>query len=723
MEKIKKKQWVIKAGAGDRDAIENIAVAIGCSKTLATLIYNRGYKDKASAMAFIEKSQEILHDPFLLNDMGVAVETILSAVKNGKRITIYGDYDVDGVTSVSILYLYLKGLGGNVSYYIPSRMSDGYGMSMGAIEALKNDGTQLIITVDTGVTAVEEIKYARELGIDVVVTDHHECADTLPSGVAVINPKRKDSTYPFQSLAGVGVVFKLLCALEKISSNSTITEATRKIAYEYSDLTAIGTIADVMPVIDENRIITALGLHKAEKTNRIGLNSLIQYCRSGEGKAQKTTKAKKISSGFVGFTLAPRINAAGRLYSANTSVELFLANNKSQAEALAEKLCDINKERQTQENNIAESAFNQVESKGYLGKSIMVLDSTDWHHGVVGIVSSRVSDRFGVPSILISFEGNSDPFDPEAIGKGSGRSVGGMNLVNALNSCADLLEKYGGHELAAGLSIKRKNLQLFKERIEKYADECFKENPPVHHLEIDCELDVNALSTELVKEISVLEPYGVANPTPVFYSEGLVINGITPVGMNRHIKLTLGNYKKRITAMLFSKSLQDFEFTYGDEVDIAYNLEINEFNGTETIQLNLKDIRLSQKTLDYESDCEEQYKLIKAGESSFDADFIIPTHKQFEHVFKYLRSCARMGRNQYRYSKLLSDANLNATEDCKVNYVQLKTIVKVFIELNIVSIEELDDFSFTFKFLPSKNKTCLDKSNILKKLKYTYANK
>ena len=718
MEKLKKKKWVIRANQADRDAVDNIAISLGCSLPLATLIYNRGYKDKDSALAFVQKSQEILHDPFLLNDMALAVDTIINAIKCGDKITIYGDYDVDGVTSVSILYLYLKNKGADVNYYIPSRMTDGYGVSKSAIDTLNENGTRLIITVDTGVTAIEEIKYARALGLDVVVTDHHECAENLPTGVAIINPKRKDTTYPFQSLAGVGVVFKLLCAIEKVYSSCTLTDATRKIAYEYSDLTAIGTIADVMPVIDENRIITALGLQRVESTSRVGLSALVQYCRSGEGKAQKTTRIKKISSGFVGFTLAPRINAAGRLYTADTSVELFLAEKENEAERLAEQLCEINRERQIQENNIAESAFLQVEEKGYIGKSIMVLDSTHWHHGVVGIVSSRVSDRFGVPSILISFEGNSDPYDPEAIGKGSGRSVGGMNLVNALNSCADLLEKYGGHELAAGLSIKRKNLPEFKKRIEKYAEECFKKQPPEHHLEIDCELDFSKLSTELVKEFSALEPYGVSNPTPVFYSQGLLITGITPVGMNRHLKLTLENGKRRITAMLFSTSPQEFEFSYGDEVDIAYNLEINEFNGTETVQINLKDIRLSQKTVDYENDCENQYKLIKAGESSLNSDYIIPSRAQFETVYKHLQNYARMGREEYRYSKLVSDLTLNNIE---INYFQLKTIIKVFIELNIVSIEELDDFSFNFKFLPNKNKANLEKSNILKKLKYTYA--
>lgn len=722
MIKLKKKKWVLKAGYDDKEQIMQIAAGLGCSQTLATLIYNRGYKDVESASNFVSKSQEILHDPFLMNEMDIAVNRILRAVDNNEKITVYGDYDVDGVTSVSILYLYIKSIGGKIDYYIPSRKGEGYGVSCEAIEKLHNNGTKLIITVDTGVTAIEETAYAKELGVDIVVTDHHECGEVLPSAIAVINPKRKDTNYPFPSLAGVGVVFKLLCAIESVYSKTDVITAMRKIIRDYADLTAIGTIADVMPVIDENRIIISLGLAMAEKTSKVGLSALIDICRNGEGKQVKYKKNKKLSSGFVGFTLAPRINAAGRIDSANTSVDLFLSNDENEANMLALKLCDINKERQLQENKIADMAYETIENNDYGEKSIIVLDDEKWHHGVIGIVASRVSDRYGVPSILISFEGNDDPTSPEAIGKGSGRSVGGLNLVNALNECADLLDKFGGHELAAGLSIKRKNLPEFKNRIENIAKRCFDGKEPELVLGLDCELDANDLTIDLAKEISYLEPYGVANNNPVFVTRNVVITDISPMSMNRHLKLTINKDRRNFNAMLFSTSLQDFPFSIGDEVDIAYNIEINEYNGISSLQINLKDIKISKRYLELESVNESIYQSIKLGECDLGADYIIPTRDDFGVVYQYLQAAARLGKSTYRFSKLLSDIS-NSHNNSKLNYVKTKTIIKVFRELNILAIDEIDDFTFSFKFSYNKNKTNLEKSSILKKLKQTYTKK
>ena len=704
-----KKKWVLKTGQDDIAKIQKIAVDLGCSITLATLIFNRGYKDLDSASAFLNKSQEILHDPFLLNEMDIAVKRILDAVSSKEKITVYGDYDVDGVTSVSILYLYLKRIGGNVDYYIPSRKGEGYGVSKDAISRLHSNGTSLIITVDTGVTAIDETDFAKELGIDIVVTDHHECTDKLPKAIAVINPKRKDTTYPFSSLAGVGVVFKLICAIESIYSSTDVISAMRRITYDYADLTAIGTIADVMPVIDENRIIISLGLALAEKTDKVGLAALIDVCRNGDGRQSKYKKNKKLSSGFVGYTLAPRINAAGRIASADKSVELFLMSDEAKANELALELCEINKERQFEENKIADTAYEFIENNDYVGKSIMVLDNSEWNHGVIGIVASRISDRYGVPSMLISFEGNDDPMSPDAIGKGSGRSVGGLNLVNALSQCSDLLEKFGGHELAAGLTIKRKNVEEFRARMETIAKKCFDGKEPEHTL-------------SLAKEISYLEPFGVANNNPVFVTKNVEIADITPTGMNRHLKLTLYKDKKQLTAMLFSTTPQEFAYSCGDEVDIAYNLEINEFNGVSSLQINIKDIKISDRFLELEAMNEQIYQSIKQGESTLSADYIIPTRDDFGVVYQYLQNAARLGKSTYRISKLLVDLT-NSRSSSELNYAKLKTIIKVFIELNIVLIEEIDDFTFSFRFSYTKNKTNLDKSYILKKLKQTYIRK
>ena len=725
MEKLKEKKWVVKEF--DEADVLNIASSLGCSRALATLIYTRGYKTPEKAREFLEKSQEILHDPFLLNGMDLAVNRIIRALSEKERITIYGDYDVDGVTSVSILYLYLKNKGADVDYYIPSRKGEGYGVSSDAIDILHARGTNLIITVDTGVTAIKEVEYASSLGIDVVVTDHHECTDQLPNAIAVINPKRRDTTYPFASLAGVGVAFKLLCALESELEGISITDATRSVAYNYSDFAAIGTIADVMPVVDENRIIISLGLHVAEKTKNTGLCQLIDVCKNGEGKSVRQKMSKKISSGFVGFTLAPRINAAGRIHLADDAVALFLENDKMKAKIYAENLCELNKERQRMENAIADEAFSRIEeSDEYKNKSILVVDGNEWNSGVIGIVSSKVSERYYLPSILISFEDNPDPSSPEAVGKGSGRSAGGMNLVGALNYCSDLLEKFGGHELAAGLSIKRKNLPLFKERINEYAREWFKNALPEHSLNIDYEISFEDLSLSLAKEISYLEPYGVANPTPLFASYGVKLVGVTPVGMNRHLKLALEGENKKINAMLFSTTPSELDFKWGDAVDIAYSIDTNEFNGTESLQVNIKDIRLSQKSRELESAWEKKYLDAKIGNTVLCADEVIPSREEAGYVYQFLQTSARYGTDKYRYLKLVNDLQSRGrypegVDPARLNYVKLKTIIMVFRELNIISIDEIDDFSFEFKFSGAKSKTSLDKSNILKKLKYTYA--
>ncbi len=716
------RKWHIKRQIEDNDIILDLSEALGCSEILASLLVNRGYKDKDSAKLFITKSQEVLHNPFLLNDMDKAVNRILSAIKNKEKITIYGDYDVDGVTSVSILYLYLEKIGALIDYYIPCRKGEGYGVSIEALARLKDNGTKLVITVDTGVTAINEAIFAKENGIDMVVTDHHECTDVLPSAIAVINPKRRDTTYPFSNLAGVGVVFKLLCALEKEYSNISILEATKKIALSYSDLTAIGTIADVMPVIDENRIITAYGLQCAEKSDKIGLDVLIRMCRSGDGKVVKTKSKKKLTSGFVGFTIAPRINAAGRISSASTAVELFLSKDEQVAEKYAFELCEINRERQFTENKIAEEAYEIIEENGYFMNSMIILDNSTWHHGVIGIVSSKISDKYGVPSILISFEGNDDPNDPEAIGKGSGRSVPGMNLVDALSSCADLLEKAGGHELAAGLTVKRKNLSMLKQRLEEYAKNCFKDSEPERLLEIDSELDTNKISLSLANEISTLEPYGVANPAPIFACKNMVIEDIVPVGMNRHLRLTLSKDGKIFNVMLFSVSPDEFWLNISDEVDIAFNIEANEFAGNVNLQISIKDICISERARLLEEQNEALYLEAKEGKSELDSEYIIPDRDDFAIVYNHLLGCARCGVESYSFSRLTVDL-ARTKANSKLNYVKIKFIIKVFRELNIISINEIDNTCFIFKLSFTKNKTSLDKSNILKKLKSMYQTK
>ncbi|MBQ7353046.1 MAG: single-stranded-DNA-specific exonuclease RecJ [Clostridia bacterium] len=710
------KIWNIIAKTEDSSIINEMSSKIGISRILATLIVNRGYRDVNSAKDFIRKGQEVIHNSFLLNDIDKAIERVLKAVDTKEKITIYGDFDVDGVTSVCILKLYLEKIGGIVDYYIPNRKLEGYGVSTEAIDTLRKNNTNLMITVDTGVTAIDEIDYANKLGIDTIVTDHHECSDVLPNAVAVINPKRKDSTYPFQYLAGVGVVFKFLCALESVRAGIDIWDATRKIAYDYSDLTAIGTIADVMPVIDENRIIISIGLARAEKTDKVGLSTLIDICSNGEGKSYKAKTKRKINSNFVGYTLSPRINAAGRISSANIAANLFLEKDKQKAYDYVLELCEINRERQATENRIADTAYEIIENNGYIGKSIFVLDNNDWHNGVIGIVSARVSERYGVPSILISFEGNDDPNSPEAVGKGSGRSLGGLNLVEALNSCSDILEKYGGHELAAGLTIKRKHIEEFRARMEKFATNSFDGTEPVRLLDIDCEISSCDVNVNLAREISCLEPCGASNPTPTFMLRNVVIKDIVPVGMNRHLRLTLSKDGYDYTAMFFSVSPQDFMFSRGDEVDVAFNLEINEFNGITNAQISLKDVKLSERNVHFEKINEELFQNTKMGVSDLAYDYVVPSRDDCMKVYNFLNQSSRVGKNNYRYLRLLSDLS----NESSLNYVKIKFIISIFRELNIVNIDFIDDYSFSFRFSYPKVKANLEKSNILKKLKQQF---
>ena len=714
-----KKIWNIRSDSAVTREAKEISDSLGISNILATLLLNRGYKTVRDVQAFLGKSTEILHDPFLMNDMEKGAMRILKAVENKEKIAVYGDYDVDGVTSVSILYLYLESIFADVCYYIPNRKGEGYGVSEQAVRRLAEKDVRLIVTVDTGVTAHKEVELAKEYGIDTVITDHHECPAELPCAVAVINPKRRDSTYPFQSLAGVGVAFKLLCALETLRTGEELTSCVRRIAKSYADLTAIGTIADVMPVTDENRLIISYGLSTAEHTDKIGLSTLINLCRTNDTKAQKSKIKKKISSGFVGFTIAPRINAAGRICDASIAVELFLSKNLKDAEKYAIQLCDINKDRQLEENRIADEAFESIERNGYDHGGVIILDNAEWNHGVIGIVSSRVTEKYSLPSILISFEGNENPYDDEAIGKGSGRSVRGMNLVNALSSCSDLLEKFGGHELAAGLSVKRKNLKELQRRMTEYARASFNGEEPVGALDIDCVLDARDVSKELATEITLLEPYGVSNLIPVFAMKDMIIEDIVPVGMNRHLKLILSKNGIRFTAMQFCVSSEEFPYEIGDEIDIAFNLEINEFMNMRTVQFNVKDIKASEGYIVQQADGEAELENVKAGSYKGNSADVIPDREDFARIYNFLLKSAREGVSEYSYIRL-KKALCEQKNAAYMSYSKVKLAIKVFLELNIVSVEEIDEYSFKYRITYTKTKTSLDKSNILKRLKLLY---
>lgn len=701
------------------EEVGRISEELGVTLPTARLLVNRGCMSADEARRFIGKEEEQMYDPMLMCDMRIGAERVADAVAAEERIVIYGDYDVDGVTSVASLYLYLKSLGADVGYHIPCRMTEGYGMSLAVIDRLKDEGCDLIITVDTGITAINEIKYAKELGIDVVVTDHHECHESLPEAIAVVNPRRPDCPYPFKELAGVGVVFKFMCAIEcVIHPEDALAVCVRRISREYCDLVALGTIADVMPVKDENRLIVSYGLSLIEKGTRLAITELI----NASGSESKYNTKKKITAAYVGFTLAPRINAAGRIKSASIAVDLFLSETAEEIKRLAKELCVINKQRQQEENSIIEEAYAKIAAEhDFENDRVIVLDDERWHHGIIGIVSSRITEKYGLPSILISFDGNGDssPSDFDA-GKGSGRSVKGINLVDALTSCSDVLEKYGGHELAAGLTVSRQNLPEFKRRINEYVRENTRPGDGDVVLEAECALVPEDITMRLASELYYLEPYGTSNPVPVFLTEELFVSEVIPIGGGKHTKLILRRGNMIITAMCFRMTTTELDLYPGDVVDVLYNLDINEFQGTRTLQMIVRDIRLSNKQLKAEIREHEIFDNLFAGNvipmTEAERSAAVPDRNDFAALYNLLKKELRVEHEVFSIRALL---HLLRTCGYLISYVKLKFIIMIFRELNLIGVEQIDAEReiYSFRYIFVKNKTSLDKSSIFRKLK------
>ncbi len=694
-------------------AVDEISASCGISRTVAKILYNRGCSDGESAKSFLSTGIDKLHSPFLLKDMDRATERILSALDAGEKITIYGDYDVDGVTSVTLLYLYLKKIGADAHYYIPSREGEGYGLSVGAIDNLKANGTELIITVDTGITAKDETEYAKKIGIDTVVTDHHECLSTLPDVCAVVNPHRPDCTYPFSELAGVGVVFKLVCALEITRCKGEEYEAViSRICDEYADLAALGTVADVMPLCDENRAIVGMGLKEMSANARIGLLALMEASASVTGARPVVSKSaaqkrRRIDASYIGFGIAPRINAAGRISTATKAVELLLCDNYARAYDAAVELCEINILRQTEENKIAESAYEIVDSTHDFEKDkIIVIAGDHWHPGIIGIVASRVTEKYGLPAILISFDGamgdSSAPFD---VGKGSGRSIKGINLCDALKSCEDCLEKYGGHELAAGLSVRRDRIDEFKEKINKFAAESLKDSDFHEKKEADCTLKLPDATLALAGELAALEPFGVANPTPQFMMSDLSINSVFPIGGGKHTKLILSDGERTIQAVLFGVGGFDFKFFRNDKVDVICKLNINEFRGEKNLQLVISEIRLSASYIDEMAQGEARYReMTSTGEISLTEGESI-TRADVAEVYKLLKESLIERIDCFTLARIIS-SELNK----KISYVKLKLIIDILSEINVLCVTSLCDGEISIEVYPRAAKTQLELS-------------
>ena len=721
----KEKVWITNTPDTDEanSAVEAISRSLGINPIIAKLLYNRGYQDPISATSFVRMENEMLRNPFDMADMMKGVQRIKKALDEKEKITVYGDYDVDGVTSVCTLYLYLKSLGANVEYYIPNRSGEGYGVSVGAIDSIKEAGTKLIITVDTGITANEEVAYAKSVGVDFLITDHHECRSDLPEATAVINPHRPDCKYPFKELAGVGVVFKLICAYEEYITGDTRMKSTLRIIKEYADLVAIGTIADVMPIKEENRIIVKYGLNMIENTKRVGLAALIDASSSKQDSRHsdrydrsKKKRRTKITSSFIGFTLAPRINAAGRVRSASIAVELFLSEKYSEAIKIAEQLCAANRERQAEENKIMQEAYDKIDALDIKSNPVIVLNADDWHHGVIGIVSSRITEKYSRPSILVSFDGNDEDIDHlENVGKGSGRSIKGMNLVDALCYCSDHLVKFGGHELAAGLSVTREQLPLFIEKINEFARANLSEEDMVPVIEADCEIDFSDISISLADSLQLLEPYGVGNPVPQFIMKNVFVSEVSGVSDNKHTRLTLTDGKNSFSAMYFSNAPSDLGVCPGDKVDVLFNIGINEWQDRKSVQLIIRDFKISMSSENQNKYNRQRFEDIKSGDTFSQSEGYFPERDDFVAVYKFLQNSLHSGTDTFTHRDLLSKLSSNST--CEIGYVKLKFIIMVFKEMNILQIDEFEDEKYRFKLQYSNNKKNLNKSSILKKLR------
>lgn len=534
----------------------------------AKVILNRGINTDEEIMRFLEPSIKNFYDPFLLKDMSKAVKRITDAISGNEKIVIYGDYDVDGITSTSILLSYLSKFSKNIDFYIPDRIEEGYGLSINSIDKLISKGVNLIVTVDCGITAVEEVEYIKKNGIDVIITDHHECKDVIPSALAIVNPKQKDCTYPFKELAGVGVVFKLVQALAQKMK-------VRDVIDEYIEIVALGTVADVVPLLDENRIIVRHGLKKIVNTQSQGIKALINI--SG-------LHGKPITTTSIGYILAPRINAAGRIGDARKGVALFLCTDKEEAEQIAIELDQDNKNRQQTENIILNEALEMVANDPEMKKQkILVLASEGWHHGVIGIVASRITEKFHKPAILISLDGED--------GKGSGRSISSFNLFEALMHCAPLLGKFGGHELAVGLSLSKENISQFRKEINDFADAVLSEEDFCPKVKIDGEISKDDVNLFFSNQLKTLEPFGIGNPCPVFLYNGLKIIDCKTVGEDKHIKLRMEDEGLYIDSIGFNLGELAPKLDIFDKVDVVCAVETNVWNGQEKMQLNIKDVR------------------------------------------------------------------------------------------------------------------------------------
>lgn len=663
---------------------------------LSTVLAARGVTTAEAAADFLDQERQLTISPMQMRDMDKAVARIQQAINQGETIAVFGDYDVDGITSTVLLIDYLKRCGASFLRYIPRRIEDGYGLSCDAIRSLHDQGATLMITVDCGITGNEEVDFANSLGMDVVITDHHECKESLPNAVAVVDPHRNDCPYPFKHLAGVGVALKLVLALGGENREDALFA-------RYCTLAAIGTIADVMRMEGENRTIVSCGLQALPHTDFVGIHALLK---------EAGLLGKPITSIQIGFVLSPRINAAGRMGAADVAADLLETDNPARAEELAKALCDLNRERQAVEQAICADATEKIGHLRSEDRSALVLSSEQWHQGVVGIVASRLSEKYSCPSFMIHLK--------DGVGKGSCRSYGGFNLFAALESCKGLLSGFGGHELAAGFTIPEENIDAFRTRMNRYVRESCGSELPVSSLEVDAPITCpGSLTLSEAEELERLEPYGAGNSRPVFALLGAMVDSVQPVGQGRHLKLHLSKGPCRFDAIFFSVTEAECGISAGSRVDVAFHLQANTFRGNTTLQLQLIDIRPSLTPSRHQAEDLSLVERMMAG-SSLSAQEISrlqTTRGQLIPYWRVLERHLRAGKLEVDRLPFLRQLAQEAAAECggSENFLRAALALEIFRERGLMSMTVQED-QLTLHLNPIQGKVDLAACPYLRQL-------
>ena len=660
----------------------NALVRCGYAPLAAMVLASRGIRDGAQAKQYLDCDTALL-DPFLMTDMDLAAGRVGLALSQGEKMAVFGDYDVDGITATCLLTDFLRRHGADCVSYIPGRLEEGYGLNPIAIRQLHSEGVKLIITVDCGITAVSEAELCRELGIDLVITDHHECKDVLPQAVAVVDPHRPDGGYPHKNLSGVGVAFKLAAAL--CGDQAEVLE-------QYTDMVCLGTVADVMPLQGENRVFVSKGLQSLAHTKRPGIAALMAEC----GCAPET-----VSASSIGFMLAPRINAAGRMGQIDLAIALFLTDDPIRAQTVARQLCELNRQRQTVESEIYRQAVSMLPT-GQAPEAIVLADES-WHQGVVGIVASRIAEEYACPAFLICLDGEH--------GKASSRSHGGFNLFSSLTALSPLLESYGGHELAAGFTINRANIPEFRRRICAMAAGYYSDDTPRTSLDVDCAIPAELLTLHNVESLAVLEPCGNGCPKPVLMMKNLVIDRITMVGGGRHMRLRLRSGRHTVNAIYFSATPQSVSIQPGDAVDIAFTPQINEFRGERAVQMNVLDIRPSCS-----AECSPEasgYRALLDNRLTADiAAALMPERTTLAMVWRYL---AADPSDTIQESPICLCRKIVRWTGRPLSLGQLMTCLDIFRDVGLLNVQKLHNH-LTIHLTPGSQKADLTKSQTMQRL-------